>query len=258
MISIVRKCTLVVFTFLWYFAPSTFNISDCCVVQGAVVENTHVCEAEELQTISEEEVLTSITTPDALGPFYTADTPWTNRIAPEEQLAIPTNRLVLQGSVVGRNCQPLGIPVLVEPWYAGLPDDQGNLYSPLRGGDKRYRGRFYTDECGNFQYSQTFPEVYQARDIRHIHFKFSTTQTEEPTSLATQIYFREYLPTKYNAYLQGRESQIVDIHTNTTTGERNVFMTIVLDVDGTDALPNTTCDHNNNNNNNNSNNTTVP
>lgn len=178
-----------------------------------------------------------ITTSDVEGPFYTSVTPWMDRIAPEDQLQVSSNRLWVEGTVMDRNCQPLP-NILVEPWYAGIPDDKGNLYSPTMGGDKRYRGRFYSNENGEYSYLQTFPEVYSARDIRHVHFKFSSASHNNHT-LTTQMYFRDFLPAKYERYLLGRTSQIVDIIFNATTGERKVVLDVILDVEG-EVLPHTT------------------
>eukprot|EP00547_Thalassionema_nitzschioides_P003360 CAMPEP_0194220266 /NCGR_PEP_ID=MMETSP0156-20130528/27918_1 /TAXON_ID=33649 /ORGANISM="Thalassionema nitzschioides, Strain L26-B" /LENGTH=262 /DNA_ID=CAMNT_0038950233 /DNA_START=80 /DNA_END=869 /DNA_ORIENTATION=- len=204
--------------FLWCLGSGKSAISSFASADFVNESNEDVCSS-------------TATRRDVEGPFYTDDTPWTDRIAPEEQLEISSNRLVVEGSVIGRNCQPVG-NVLVEPWYAGLPDGEGNLYSSKQGGDKRYRGRFYSDADGNYRYVQTFPEVYQARDIRHVHLKFSAVTPQKNHTLTTQMYFRGFLPPKYEWYLQGRDSQIVDIFQIEATGERKVILDIILDVDG--------------------------
>lgn len=113
---------------------------------------------------------------DALGPFYVANTPWRTRLAPEAQLNNTNLKLTISGTVWGNDCIPLS-NILVEPWYAGLPDKDGNQYSPADSPDFLYRGQVLTDECGRFEVVATFPEVYRSRPIRHVHFRFSSVRT---------------------------------------------------------------------------------
>jgi protocatechuate 3,4-dioxygenase beta subunit len=130
-----------------------------------------------------------ITPNDALGPFYVADTPWRTRLAPEAQLNNTDLKLTISGTVWGNNCVPLR-NILVEPWYAGLADEDGNQYSPPDSPGFPYRGQVLTDECGRFEVVATFPEVYASRPIRHVHFRFSSVRS------LTAANTRESIPTE--------------------------------------------------------------
>ena len=114
----------------------------------------------------------STTPSDLLGPFYLPNTPWRTALAPQDQLDNVDLKLTVKGQVFGNDCVPMK-RLLIEPWYAGLPDENGDDYSSANS-DYDYRGQFLTDDCGRYQFEATFPEVYTTRPIRHIHFKFST------------------------------------------------------------------------------------
>ena len=62
--------------------------------------------------------------------------------------------------------------ILVEPWYAGLPDEDGNEYS-VAGSSLQYRAQIISDKCGNYEFTSTFPVSYPGRPIRHIHYRVS-------------------------------------------------------------------------------------
>merc|ERR1712232_1340580 len=117
--------------------------------------------------------------------------------------------------------------VLIEPWYAGLPDENGNLYSVLSSSSSsteaasvsadgtttttttnnlNYRGRLYNDpKTGYYRYVQTFPSKYVGRTIQHVHFKTTVVPNDDeeeddtppPPPLVTQMYFEGMIPSRY-------------------------------------------------------------
>merc|ERR1712179_846507 len=58
------------------------------------------------------------TTPDVPGPFFEANAPKDKELAPRDELNDPNQFVILQGQVLGRDCQGVG-GALVEVWYAG-------------------------------------------------------------------------------------------------------------------------------------------
>lgn len=164
----------------------------------------------------------SATPSDFEGPFYVAGSPATNRLAPEDQLSDPSNVLVVKGTVYGDDCVPMS-NVLVEPWYAGAPDENGDEYS-VAGSSLLYRAQITTDECGNYEYTSTFPISYSGRPIRHIHYRIS----DERILLTTQLYFEGHINSGFNP----DPSQIGAIQTD-DDGTRRVTFDVYVDGAGT-------------------------
>jgi protocatechuate 3,4-dioxygenase beta subunit len=125
---------------------------------------------------------TTVTPEDLLGPFYVANSEMSNRIAPDELLSDPTLRFFVYGKVLNSSTC-VGIPnIVVEAWYAGPPDSDGDYYQT-----NEFRGQVTTNELGEYNFTQTFPELYPTRPILHNHFRLSTLSGEE--LLVTQMYF---------------------------------------------------------------------
>ena len=160
---------------------------------------------------------------DALGPFYLEDSPLTNRVGPESLLSDPANRLVVTGRVLSsRNCSQSLSNVTIEVWYAGEPDSSGNYYQ-----DEEYRGQFMSDECGSYNYTQTFPALYPARPILHNHFRLSRGSQQ---FLITQMYFVG-TGTGFINNPNSRVLQKVEVKTK-PDGERAVEFDFFVDADG--------------------------
>jgi len=155
-----------------------------------------------------------VTPADSEGPFYVGGAPDTNRLAPEEQLNDPTNVLIVKGTVYGNDCVPM-VNTMIEPWYAGVPDENGDPYS-VAGSSLLYRARIYSDECGHYEYTSTFPVVYPGRPIQHIHYRVSDQERE---LLVTQLYFEGYIPAAYAP----DASQIGIIETDDNGTRRTTF-----------------------------------
>ena len=200
------------------------------------------------------------TPPDALGPFYIPETPWRRTLAPIEQITNSSLKLTVKGQVFSSiDCTPLPY-ILVEPWYAGLPDEFGDLYSSFGNTNFDYRARLLTDTCGKFKYTATFPQIYPDRPIRHIHYRFSTWNfdggNDDPTGntttapvmattcgedipgsvgaiplLVTQMYFTGYIIPGFNP----DPVQIVDIYEDPTDGSKVVYYNVYLNIPGVEA-----------------------
>jgi len=150
---------------------------------------------------------------DALGPFYRPDSPVTTDIASD--LSDPSERLIINGQILGSNCLPVA-DATVEAWYAGGDPEMGEeLYQ-----DGDYRGQVVTDACGRYQFVQTFPSIYTGRPL-HVHFRISNGDEV----LVTQMYFE--------GFVEGRALQAVAIESDGSSGERNVNFDIVLQQEGT-------------------------
>mmetsp|Transcript_32389 Transcript_32389/g.48088 ORF Transcript_32389/g.48088 Transcript_32389/m.48088 type:complete len:284 (+) Transcript_32389:121-972(+) len=164
----------------------------------------------------------TVTPADQEGPFFIAGSPVSDRIAPENELAVTSDVLYVEGTVYGNDCVPMDT-VLLEPWYAGagLGD-----YSE-EGGDLEYRGQIFTDSCGRYSYTQTFPISYPGRPIRHVHFIVST-QDGSSRLLTTQMYFKDD-PT--NSFIK-TDLQMRELVTN-GDGSRSILFDMYLNTPGT-------------------------
>lgn len=166
---------------------------------------------------------------DVLGPFYIENAPETIIIAPLEQLSVPSNVLYVEGTVYGDDCVPMS-NIRVEPWYAG---GREGGYS-LEDSDLEWRGVLYTNECGRYNYTQSFPELYGGRPL-HVHFRVSDTESNQEY-LVTQMYFEGY----DSDVSPIRNLQIVPI-TTLTDGSQSVAFDIYLsNIKGT--ADTSTCD----------------
>ena len=175
---------------------------------GQIAEALGECEAESIQ----------FTTTDALGPFYVRDSPVNSIIAPRQLLVNPTDVFTVHGKVLGRDCVPLA-KARVESWYAGEGVGNG-VYL-----DDAYRGQVFTDGCGKYQFTQTFPAVYADRPIPHIHYRISTEDGTE--LLVTQLYFAGAIVDGFNPD-NTKISRIV----NEPDGSRSAEFNIYVGIDG--------------------------
>ena len=68
------------------------------------------------------------TTSDMEGPFYIANVPSSNILAPPEELQDPEQFVWLMGTVMDRKCLPI-VGATVEVWYAAGRDANGRHLS---------------------------------------------------------------------------------------------------------------------------------
>ena len=108
------------------------------------------------------------------GPYFTRNSPQRQSLL---EPGMQGTRLVVTGSVVSRNCQPIA-GALLDFWQAdanGAYDNSGY----------RMRGHQYTNETGRFELETLLPGLYPGR-TRHIHVK---VQALNGPILTTQLYF---------------------------------------------------------------------
>jgi len=71
-----------------------------------------------------------------------------------------------------------------------------------------YRGKGYTDEDGHYWYTTSFPGIYNARAIPHIHYKVTYPGRKE---LVTQMYFKGHIPAGFEHFNVKKTNQIVKL-----------------------------------------------
>jgi catechol 1,2-dioxygenase len=121
-----------------------------------------------------------LTPPDVQGPFYAANAPFTAELAGKDE---PGERILIRGTVMGKDCFTPLAGVVVDVWQA---DTTGNYHDA--GTTYRLRGQMTTGDEGNFAFKSIKPGPYDvggALRPAHIHFKFHFPGQE----LTTQLYF---------------------------------------------------------------------
>jgi len=167
------------------------------------------------------------TTNDVEGPFFEPNAPKDKELAPRKELNDPSQYVVLEGQVRGRDCKGIS-GALVEVWYAG--GEPGNIgYTfPGRNTELWYRGKVYADRQGRYSFKATYPRRYDGRPIIHYHYKVTAGGGRKAKEFITQAYFRGGVPPSYEDYVRGRESQFPDV--GRIPDGRRVTMNIRLDV----------------------------
>lgn len=178
-------------------------------LSAAVVRGDGTCEGEAV-----------LTTTDALGPFYVANSPMSSTIAPSQFLMDTSDIFIVHGQVFGNDCVPLA-NAQVEAWYAGEEDENGDFYS-----NTNYRGQVVSDACGKFEFKQTFPALYPGRPIPHIHYRISAADGAE--LLVTQLYFEGVIPVQFNP-----DSTKITKVVNAPDGSRSAEFNIYVSLPGT-------------------------
>jgi protocatechuate 3,4-dioxygenase beta subunit len=108
------------------------------------------------------------------GPYFTPNSPERASLL---EGGLAGTRLILEGAVVTRSCQPVA-RALVDFWQcdnAGVYDNTGY----------RLRGHQFTDAAGRYRLETIVPAVYPGR-TRHIHVK---VQAPNRPVLTSQLYF---------------------------------------------------------------------
>lgn len=165
------------------------------------------------------------TTADIEGPFYTPNAPVRNNLLPE---GAKGERLFLTGTVYANDCTTPMPNVELDVWQAdkdGAYDNQGF----------NYRGKFNTDNMGNYSMETVLPGKYlngaQFRP-RHIHFKVRS----QGTTVTTQLYFEgdDSIPIDPWASNPAAEGRIIPLVPDQQDILHGVF-DVYLDLDPTTA-----------------------
>lgn len=151
-----------------------------------------------------------LTSRDQEGPFYEPGAPERNQLAPTAELT-PEAKITVEGVVKDKHCNPIS-NAIVQAWYAG--GTKPHYTFPATNPDLWYRGFQVTDQNGKYSFVATYPGLYDARPIIHIHFKVITPTKE----LTTQLYWRDDIPRSYEDYVAGREFQFPTKITATPSG----------------------------------------
>ena len=163
---------------------------------------------------------------DLLGPFYVAGSEMSSRIAPEDLLTDPSQRLFVYGKILKTGtCE--GVPdIVVEAWYAGPPDAENDYYQT-----NEHRGQVVTNALGEYNFTQLFPALYPDRPILHNHFRLSTAAGKE--LVVTQMYFYG----TENGYVTDRTTRTLQAVDTTldSTGGRQAEFNMYIDVSGSDT-----------------------
>lgn len=138
---------------------------------------------------------TGFTQSQTEGPYYTPNSPERHSLL-EEQM--PDTRLILVGSVLDQNCQPLPNAWL-DFWQADANGEYDNT-------GYRLRGHQFTDAQGRYYLETVLPGIYDSRPIRHIHVKVKPEGGEEVT---TQLYFPEQPIEGLTIMLEEREGYLL-------------------------------------------------
>lgn len=114
---------------------------------------------------------------DGGGPYYIADVPFRERIAPEENNG---EELIVSGKIFQDDCETPLASVVLDVWQA---NESGNYE------DEWYRGHVKTDEEGNYSFTTVIPKGYGVGTgyrPPHIHFK---VWDDEKLLVTSQMFF---------------------------------------------------------------------
>jgi protocatechuate 3,4-dioxygenase beta subunit len=171
------------------------------------------------------------TTEDIQGPFYTPNAPVRNKIAPDGAVGTV---LFLTGTVYHNDCEtPLPMANL-DVWQA----DNGGAYDNI---GYNFRGKFNTDEMGNYAMESVLPGKYlngSAFRPRHIHFKIGVPGG---AVLTTQLYFEGDTDIAADPWASGESAEgriipLVEDDEGNLHGVFDVSLNIEPVIDSTDNL----------------------
>ena len=193
------------------------NVLTICVI--------HICLLIPSTTGQQCVTTANMVTPsDMLGPYYVEDSEMTNRIAPEDILSDPSQRLFVYGKVYDSNTCNTIPNIVVEAWYAG-PEEDGYYQ------DDEFRGQVTTDSAGAYNFTLAFPTQYPTRPIIHVHYRLSTTSGDE--ILVTQMYFYG----TESGYVTDRSERVLQAVDTTldTSGARQAEFNFFIEYDASDG-----------------------
>ena len=115
-----------------------------------------------------------VTHPQTPGPYFKPKSPLRASLL---EPGMPGTRIVVEGTVLGRDCKP--VPrALLDFWQADARGEYDNT-------GFRLRGHQFTDEAGRYRLETVVPGIYPGR-TRHFHVN---VQAPGQRVLTTQLYF---------------------------------------------------------------------
>merc|ERR1719221_44368 len=142
------------------------------------------------------------TTKDMEGPYFLSNVPIKYKVAPDNEIQDPSKGVIIRGRILDKKCKGIA-GATVDTWYAGGSHPH---YSFRNSSQLHYRGKTKTKKNGVYKFLGSFPGVYTARPILHIHYKVMTPGPKGQT-FTSQLYFRDQVPSSYLDYVKGRDSQ---------------------------------------------------
>lgn len=116
----------------------------------------------------------AVTHPQTPGPYFKPQSPLRASLL---EPGIAGTRIVVEGTVLGRDCQP--VPrALLDFWQADAQGEYDNS-------GFRLRGHQFTDDAGRYRLESVVPGIYPGR-TRHFHVN---VQAPGKRVLTTQLYF---------------------------------------------------------------------
>jgi protocatechuate 3,4-dioxygenase beta subunit len=115
-----------------------------------------------------------VTRPQTPGPYFKPRSPLRASLL---EGGISGPRIVVEGTVLGRDCRPMP-RALLDFWQADAQGDYDNA-------GFRLRGHQFTDEAGRYRLESVVPGIYPGR-TRHFHVN---VQAPGQRVLTTQLYF---------------------------------------------------------------------
>ena len=124
-----------------------------------------------------------VTGSDIEGPFHLDDAPERTVLADEDE---PGERLVIEGTVYGPDCETPLERALLDVWQADAEGD----YHGGEEDDYRLRGQLVTDADGHYSFESIMPGNYPMGEglMRPAHIHFTISYPDLPP-LTTQMYF---------------------------------------------------------------------
>jgi len=115
-----------------------------------------------------------VTHPQTPGPYFKPQSPQRASLL---EPGMPGPRIVVEGTVLGRDCKP--VPrALLDFWQADARGEYDNA-------GFRLRGHQFTDDAGRYRLESVVPGIYPGR-TRHFHVN---VQAPGQPVLTTQLYF---------------------------------------------------------------------
>lgn len=115
-----------------------------------------------------------VTHPQTPGPYFKPQSPLRASLL---EPGMPGTRIVVEGTVLGRDCKPVS-RALLDFWQADTQGEYDNA-------GFRLRGHQFTDDAGRYRLESVVPGIYPGR-TRHFHVN---VQAPGRRVLTTQLYF---------------------------------------------------------------------
>ena len=146
------------------------------------------------------------TTTDMLGPFFRDNAPFRTDLRIDKNLEEVSVNVI--GQVFASDCKTLVANALVDIWHC----DEKKKYD-MDGDDYKCRGRFYTDDNGNYEFQTFIPPPYGGRP-KHIHYLVHAIDGHQ--DLVTQLYFKGDKRIKPNNWVKYKwdERRILEVYEN--------------------------------------------